>query len=105
VTRVLRGTKIDNQCHIGHNAQVGPHAVVAACTEVGAGVVVGRGAWLGPNSSSIEGVTFGEGSLTGIGATVLHDVGAGSVVAGCPAEPMEAVRRQRRALKRLADGE
>ena len=104
-TRVLRGTKIDNQCHIGHNARVGPHAVITACTEVGAGVVVGRGAWLGPNSSSIEGVTFGAGSLTGIGATVLHDVAPGSVVAGCPAEPIEAVRRQRRALKWLVEDE
>lgn len=102
-TRVRRGTKIDNQCHIGHNAQVGPDAVVAACAEVGAGVVVGRGAWLGPNCASIEGIVFGAGSLTGIGATVLHDVAPGSVVAGCPADPIEAVRRQRRALRRLAE--
>jgi UDP-3-O-[3-hydroxymyristoyl] glucosamine N-acyltransferase len=98
---VLRGTKIDNLCHIGHNARVGPHAVVTACTEVGAGVVVGEGAWLGSNSCSIEGVTIGNRSFVGVGSTVLHDVPASTIVAGSPAEPMEIVRKTRRALKKL----
>jgi UDP-3-O-[3-hydroxymyristoyl] glucosamine N-acyltransferase len=102
-TRVLRGTKIDNLCHVGHNAQVGPHAIVTACTEIGAGVVVGEGAWLGPNSCSIEGVSIGARSLVGIGATVLKDVAAGVVVAGSPAEPIEIVRKTRRALKKLIE--
>lgn len=100
-TRVLRGTKIDNLCHVGHNAQVGPDAIVAACAEIGAGVVVAEGAWLGPNSCSIEGVTVGTRSLVGIGATVLRNVPEGAVVAGSPAEPIETVRKTRRALKRL----
>jgi len=100
-TRILQGTKIDNLCHIGHNAQIGPHAVVTACTEVGAGVIVEEGAWLGPNSCSIEGVTVGARSLVGIGATVLRNVSAGTVVAGSPAEPIETVRKTRRALKNL----
>jgi len=100
-TRILRGTKIDNLCHIGHNAQIGPHAIVAACTEVGAGVIVGERAWLGPNSCSIEGVTIGSRSLIGIGSTVLRDVPAGAVVAGSPAEPIETVRKTHRALRKL----
>jgi UDP-3-O-[3-hydroxymyristoyl] glucosamine N-acyltransferase len=100
-TRILRGTKIDNLCHVGHNAQVGPHAIVAACTEIGAGVIVAEGAWLGPNSCSIEGVTVGTRSFVGIGSTVLKDVAPGAVVAGSPAEPIEVVRRTRRALRKL----
>lgn len=100
-TRIMCGTKIDNLCHIGHNAQIGPHAIVAACTEVGAGVTVGERAWLGPNSCSIEGVTIGSRSLVGIGSTVLRDVPAGAVVAGSPAEPIETVRKTRRALRKL----
>lgn len=96
ITRLLCGTKIDNLCHIGHNAQIGPHAVVAACTEVGAGVTVGEGAWLGPNTCSIEGVNIGDRSLVGIGATVLHDVPPSAVVAGSPAEPIEVLRSRKK---------
>lgn len=95
-TRLLRGTKVDNLCHIGHNAQVGPHAIVTACTEIGAGVVVGKGAWLGPNSCSIEGISLGEQSFVGIGSTVLHDVPAEKVVAGSPARPIEELRKRHR---------
>jgi UDP-3-O-[3-hydroxymyristoyl] glucosamine N-acyltransferase len=96
ITRLLCGTKIDNLCHIGHNAQIGPHAVVTACTEVGAGVIVGEGAWLGPNSCSIDGVNIGSRSLVGIGSTVLHDVPPGAIVAGSPAEPIEILRRRKK---------
>lgn len=96
ITRLLYGTKIDNLCHIGHNAQIGPHAVVTACTEVGAGVTVGEGAWLGPNSCIIEGVNIGNRSLVGIGATVLHDVPPCAVVAGSPAEPIEVLRSRKK---------
>jgi UDP-3-O-[3-hydroxymyristoyl] glucosamine N-acyltransferase len=105
-TRILRGTKIDNLCHVGHNAEIGPNAIVTACTEIGAGVVVRDGAWLGPNSCSIEGVTIDTRSFVGIGSTVLADVAAGAVVAGSPAEPIETVRKTRQALKKLvASGE
>jgi UDP-3-O-[3-hydroxymyristoyl] glucosamine N-acyltransferase len=101
-TRVLCGTKIDNLCHVGHGARVGPRAVVTACTEIGARVVIGEGAWLGPRSCSIEGVTIGSGALVGIGATVLRDVPAGETVAGSPAEPIDRLKRTRKALAKLA---
>jgi UDP-3-O-[3-hydroxymyristoyl] glucosamine N-acyltransferase len=104
-TRIRRGAKIDNLCHIGHNADIGSDSVVTACTEVGAGVVVEEGAWVGPNSCSIEGVRLGKGSFTGIGSVVLHDVPPGATVAGSPAEPIEAVRNTRRALRRLVESE
>jgi UDP-3-O-[3-hydroxymyristoyl] glucosamine N-acyltransferase len=103
VTLVKRGSKVDGLCQVGHGAQVGPDAIVTACTEIGAGVVVGEGAWLGPNSCSLERVTIGAGALVGLGAVVTRDVAPGAVVAGSPAEPVEHVKRTRRAVKELVD--
>ncbi len=102
-TRVGRGTKIDNLCHIGHNARIGADCVITACTEIGARVVVEDRTWIGPNSCCLEDVRFGADSTVGIGSVVLHSVDPGETVAGAPAEPTRELRRKRAALRRLAD--
>ena len=102
-TVIGRGTKIDCLCHIGHNAQIGADCVVTACSEIGAGVRVGDGAWLGPNSCSIEGVVIGKKATVGIGSVIVRDVAADTVVAGSPAEPIELVKLRRAAIKKLID--
>jgi UDP-3-O-[3-hydroxymyristoyl] glucosamine N-acyltransferase len=100
-TRVGRGTKIDNLCHIGHNAQIGPDCVITACSEIGARVVVGARTWIGPNSCCLEDVEFGADSVVGIGSVVLRSVDAGETVAGAPAAPTRDLRRRGAALRRL----
>ncbi len=100
-TRIGRGTKVDNLCHIGHGAQIGPHCIITACTEVGAQVVIEEGAWIGPNSCSVENVTIGKGSFVGIGSTVTKSIPAGAVFAGSPAEPIEDLKNARKVLKEL----
>src|SRR5438270_9086295 len=40
VTRIGRGTKIDNLVHIGHNVQIGEDVVIAAQTGLSGSVVV-----------------------------------------------------------------
>ena len=102
-TRVGRGTKIDCLCHIGHNAQIGRNCIITACSEIGAGVVVEEGAWIGPNTCCIENITLGKGCLVGIGSTVVRSVEPGAVVAGNPSEPMEKIKRSRKAIKRLLE--
>ncbi len=103
-TRIERGTKIDNLCHIGHNAHVGPNCVITACSEIGARVVLEEGTWIGPNSCCLEDVRFGAGSVVGIGSVVLRSVEDGATVAGSPAEPTGDLRRKRAALRRLLAG-
>ena len=104
-TRILRGSKVDNLCQVGHGARVGPHAVVAACAELGASVVLGEGAWMGPDACSIENVSIGKGAFVGVGAVVLRDVPDGAVVAGSPAEPIDVLTRARRAVRKLVESE
>lgn len=102
-TVVRRGTKIDNLVHVGHGARVGPHAIVAACSEIGASVVVDEGAWIGPHVCSLENIHVGRDARVGLGAVLLDDVAPGATVAGAPAEPTDVLRRRRAALRRLLD--
>jgi len=98
LTTVCRGTlddtvirdfaKIDDHVHIAHNCLIGTGAMVVACAEVSGGVVLGNGAWVGPNASIIQQRTIGANSLIGIGSNVLRDVPDGVTVAGNPARSL-----------------
>jgi UDP-3-O-[3-hydroxymyristoyl] glucosamine N-acyltransferase len=102
-TRLKKGTKVDNVVHIAHNAVIGPDAAIIAGAEVGASVIMEQGSWLGPNACSIENIRIGRNAFVGIGATVLKDVADDQVVAGNPAEPIEVLRRNRKAIKKLVE--
>lgn len=97
-TTVARGTlgntlieddvKIDNLVHIAHNAKICQGALITACAEISGGVTVGKNAWIAPNSSTHQKLDIGEGALVGLGAVVLKNVPAKTVVAGNPAKPI-----------------
>jgi len=85
VTRVGRGTKIDNVVQIGHNVEIGPlsilaaHAAIAGSTKLGMGVVV----W---GQAGVAGhLTIGDRAMVLAQAGVGHDVEPGARVAGSPA--------------------
>lgn len=70
---------------VHHHAQVGDCTLVCANVTVAGSAVVGEGCYLGSGSSIRNGVRVGAGAMVGMGSTVVHDVPAGSVVAGTPA--------------------
>ena len=95
LTTVCRGTlgntliedhvKVDDHVHIAHNVHIGVGAMVVACAEISGGVVLGRGSWIGPNSTIIQHKRIGVGALVGIGSNVLNDVPDDVTVVGNPA--------------------
>jgi UDP-3-O-[3-hydroxymyristoyl] glucosamine N-acyltransferase len=103
LTTVCRGTlgntviedhaKVDDHVHVAHNVQIGVGAMVVACAELSGGVVLGRGSWIGPNSTVIQQKRIGAGALVGIGSNVLKDVPDGVTVAGNPAKVLTPVVR------------
>lgn len=81
--------KIDNLCHIAHNAHIGKNAVVVACAEVSGSCVVGENTWVGPNASIRDQRNIGDNTMVGMGSVVVKNIGDNEVWAGNPAKKFE----------------
>ena len=95
-TRIGRGTKIDNQVHIGHNCLIGKNVVIAAQTGISGSSIVEDGAILGGQVGIGEHALVGEGVILGGGAGVLSHKkvhGRGQVFWGRPARPLKEYLR------------
>lgn len=91
-TLIREGTKIDALCHIGHNAQIGPHATIAAGTIMGRSDL-GQAVYTGLNSTILPGNNIEAHGTVGAHAVVTRSVGEGTTVVGSPAKPIVRVRK------------
>lgn len=80
--------KVDNLCHIAHNAHIGKNAVVVACAEVSGSCTIGEDTWVGPNACIRDQRNVGSNTMIGMGAVVVKHVGDNEVWAGNPAKEM-----------------
>ncbi|HEY1418282.1 MAG TPA: hypothetical protein VGF41_10260 [Myxococcaceae bacterium] len=78
---------IDTDFHSLHvTERHDPHAPVLT-----APIVVEENVWVGGGAAVLKGVHIGKDAVVGFGSVVVHDVEAGSVVAGNPARPVARV--------------
>ncbi len=80
--------KVDNLCHIAHNAHLGKNAVVVACAEVSGSCQVGDNTWIGPNVCIRDQRNIGSNTMIGMGSVVVKSAGDNEVWAGNPARLM-----------------
>ncbi|MCL5127253.1 acetyltransferase [Algibacter sp. L4_22] len=73
------------QSLIGHGSTLDDYSYVANNACIGADVHLKEGAYLGTNATTLEYVTLGKWSITGIGAVVLKNVEDYAKVVGSPA--------------------
>ena len=85
-TIIEDNVKTDNIVHIAHNCHIEQGVIITACAEISGGVKIGRNSWIGPNSSIIQKVSVGKGSLVGIGAVVTKNISENSIFVGNPAK-------------------
>ena len=90
-------TKIGNHVHIfaqvlvGHGAKLDDYSYVANNACIGADVHLKEGAYLGTNATTLEFITLGKWSITGIGAVILKDVPDYAKMVGNPARQIGTV--------------
>jgi acetyltransferase EpsM len=85
-TTIGNHVQIFAQALIGHGATLEDYSYVANNACIGADVRLKEGAYVGTNASTLEFVTLGKWSVTGMGAVVLKDVEDYAKVAGNPAK-------------------
>jgi UDP-3-O-[3-hydroxymyristoyl] glucosamine N-acyltransferase len=95
VTRVGRGTKIDNLVQIAHNVVIGEDCLIVAQVGISGSTTLGHHVVLGGQVGLVGHLKIGDGVMVGAQSGIMRDVPAGSVVWGSPAIPhQEALKVQ-----------
>jgi UDP-3-O-[3-hydroxymyristoyl] glucosamine N-acyltransferase len=108
VTRIGRGTKIDNLVHVGHNVQIGEDVVIAAQTGLSGSAVVENKVVIGGQVGIADHVRIEEGAILGAQSGIPSNKiirGKGVVFWGTPARPIREYLKELAVLARLAKRE
>jgi UDP-3-O-[3-hydroxymyristoyl] glucosamine N-acyltransferase len=105
VTRIGRGTKIDNLVHVAHNCQIGENVVIAAQTGLSGSAVVEDNVVIGGQVGIADHVRIKKGAILGAQSGIPSNKiirGKGIVFWGTPARPIREYLRELAVLARLA---
>ena len=102
-TRIGAGTKIDNLVQVGHNVAIGRGAIVCGQAGIAGSAVLEDGVVVAGQAGVAGHLRVGQGARVASKSAVYEDVAPGSTVAGIPAVPIGAWRRQQALLRRLAE--
>jgi UDP-3-O-[3-hydroxymyristoyl] glucosamine N-acyltransferase len=103
-TRIGRGTKIDNQVHIGHNCTIGKNVVIAAQAGISGSCTIGDGVVMAGQVGLGDHVTIGPGVILGGASGVFPGktlTGPGQMFMGVPAEPLKEYLKGVARVRRL----
>lgn len=105
VTRIRRGTKIDNLVHVGHNVDIGEDVVIAAQTGLSGSAVVEDDAIIGGQVGIADHVRIEAGAILGAQSGIPSKKvirGKGVVFWGTPARPIKEYLKELALLARMA---
>lgn len=103
VTRIGKGTKLDNIVHIGHDVSVGENCLIAAQVGIAGGTVIGNGAILWGQVGVNKTIAIGENAVVMGQSGVTSNIEGGKVYWGTPAQEFMTKRRELVMIKRLPE--
>ena len=104
VTRIARGTKIDNLVHVAHNVHIGEDVVIAAQTGVSGSAVIGNQVVIGGQVGIADHVRIESGAILGAQSGIPTKKvirGRGVTFWGTPARPIREYLKELAVLARL----
>lgn len=101
VTRIGRGTKIDNLVQIGHNCDIGEHCIVVAQCGISGSSNLGRYVVLAGQAGVVDHITIGDRVTVAVMSCLTRDTPDGAQLRGVPAIDNRKYSRQQAAVRRL----
>jgi UDP-3-O-[3-hydroxymyristoyl] glucosamine N-acyltransferase len=103
VTRVGRGTKIDNLVQIAHNVEIGPLSLIVSQVGISGSTKLGMGVVVAGQAGIVGHLKIGDGVRIGAQSGVMNDVDPGETVSGSPSQPHGEWLKNMAALAHLAE--
>ena len=100
-TVIGRGTKLDNQVHIGHNVEVGEDTLLCGQVGIAGSSRIGSRVVLAGQVGVNDNIFVGDDVIAGGGTKIFTNAPKGRVLLGYPAVKMETHVELQKALRRL----
>ncbi|RLA22595.1 MAG: UDP-3-O-(3-hydroxymyristoyl)glucosamine N-acyltransferase [Gammaproteobacteria bacterium] len=101
MTRIRKGTKIDNLVQIAHNNDIGEHCIIVSHVGLSGSVTLGKRVTLAGQVGIADHITMGEGSTAAARTGISKDVQPNQVVWGAPNRPIKQVMREMASIPKL----
>lgn len=103
ITRIGKGTKIDNLVHLGHDVSVGKNCLLAAQVGVAGGTVLGDGVILWGQVGVNKTISIGDNAVVMGQAGVTSSIEGNKTYWGTPIQEFMSKRKELVMLKRLPE--
>ncbi len=100
-TRLGRGTKLDNQVHLGHNVEIGERNLIVAQVAVAGSARTGEGVVIGGQTGVAGHVEIGSGARVAGQSGVYGDLEGGRDYQGSPAQPQKDELRRKAGSRKV----
>lgn len=101
VTRIGRGTKIDNLVQVGHNTTIGEDCLICGQVGISGSCRIGNRVVLAGGVGVADHTTIGDDAVVMAGSGVANNIADGAIVGGYPAVPRDQIIEQQVYLGRL----
>lgn len=102
VTRIGRGTKLDNLVQIGHNVDVGEDCIIVAQCAMAGSVTLEDQVMVSGQSGVSDHVRIGRGARVAVKSLVMANVADGLIVRGIPAVEHHKFLREQASLRKIS---
>ncbi|NML19710.1 UDP-3-O-(3-hydroxymyristoyl)glucosamine N-acyltransferase [Pseudoflavitalea sp. G-6-1-2] len=102
-TRIGRGTKMDNQVHIGHDSIIGPNCLFAAQVGVAGAVEIGSGVILWGQVGVSKTLTIGDNAVVLAQSGVPGNLEGGKIYLGTPTDDAMLKKKELIWIKRIPE--
>jgi UDP-3-O-[3-hydroxymyristoyl] glucosamine N-acyltransferase len=103
ITRIGKGTILDNQVHVGHDVEIGEMCLFAAQVGIAGACTIGNKVTMWGQVGISSGLTIEDGATILAQSGLGENVKAGQTYFGTPAGPVKEKMRETFAIKQLPD--